>query len=259
MASAKIYYYPDPDGPVVTIDLLTNLSDLEEIPEDVVDVAESTHGDQSRQLWRSRLRVRALLERFSGSSSAGQGLARDLLSLRHHLMRGGSIGLTADSSKAWCAWSVGVMASAGATIISTRGDPTSGWAGGTVASGDELVVFGGQPAPPYEWTTCSSLSGAKLTLATGLRYSYDTRVGIRHRNYFPALILPADQAGAALLTHERRTNYTLDLELVEDIAALDAMSHLGAGELRGTTYQQGQRSIDAAVAREKGAPARWSK
>lgn len=250
MASAKLYYYPDPDGAVVTVDLLTNLTDLDEIPDDVVDAAESVHGDQSRQLWRSRLRVRALLERFSGSSTNGAALARNLLSLRHHLMRGGSVGLTADSAKAWCGWTVLASARAGDTVLTTKGDPTSGWAGGTLQSGDELVVFGCQPAPPYEWTTCSSLSGTRITLGTALRYNYDTRVGIRHRNYYPALVLPPDQVGIPVVVPDRRTTYTMELELVEDIAGLEAMSRMVAAELRGSTQSAGKRSIDNAIYRD---------
>ena len=43
-------------------------------------------------------------------------------------------------------------------------------------------------------------------------YAADSR--IRHTDFFPVLIMPPGAAGSAMLTHDRRITYSLDIPLV---------------------------------------------
>lgn len=252
MGNAKIWYYPDPANVVREIDLGTGLSDLTEGMDAVADVAEDIQGDQARQLWRHRLKVRILLERFSSAS-----LARSLLTLRSHLLGGGSIGLAADSAKAWAGFTLATPRSDD-TVMATRGNVASSWSGSAaLANGDEVVISGLQPAPIYEWSTVSSQSSGRVTLATGLRYQHTTVAMVRHRNFFPALMLPSDVTSIDVAIPDRRTTWTLDLELVEDVAAIAALSEVEAGGLRGTTAGPGKVSLDGFVGAAKSAST-WS-
>jgi hypothetical protein len=247
LGNAAIYWFPDPDGAVQTIDLGSGLTELVEDPDTVIDVGESAIGGQQRLVWRNRLRVRVQLERGNHQSTAGKSINRALMSMRYHLYNGGSIGVAADTAKAWCGFSRLATAKAGDVVVYTKGDPTSGWAGGTLSSGDEICIFGMQPGPPYEWGTVSSLVGSKVNLSTGLLYNYDTIVGVRARNYFPALMLPGNATDSNVVISERRVTWTLDLDLVEDTATLEALSTSEAGSLRGTTAASGKTSPMRAV------------
>lgn len=244
MGNAAIWYYPDPLGAVEKIDFGTpteyGFTDLQEVP--VVDAATARAQSGARTTTvRSRLlRMRFVLERFSGLASAGQDLARHLLSLQAHLERGGTIGVALDEDKAWASVTTATSLARGTSGILTKGP---GWynTAATLAANDELVMQSEPPEGVREWVKLSSVSasGKTLTLSAGCRYTYGTRVLIRHRGFHPALKL-ADVA-RPFITHEHRLAYTLDLTLDEDeytyTTGMDMI-------LRGTTPTQTKWSPD---------------
>ena len=80
MSTPKIWYFPTETGTLEEIDLLENLSDLQEIPDVLVEDADAFSGRISTNYFRGRWMVRIILERFTSAS-----LARKLLTLQYEL------------------------------------------------------------------------------------------------------------------------------------------------------------------------------
>lgn len=215
MGNPCFYYYPDEGGSLEVIDLGEGLSDIEETPG--ADVADSYAGDRTpfRAWYASTFRVRILLERFGtpGTSS----VERALLSMQAHLARGGAVGFSRDHAKTWASIRSGA-ASRGDTSFPTAGNGFTGWsAAATLASGDEMVIE--DLAGRREITTTTNATGGELTLSPGLIYTYEGHPLVRWRDFYPALTLPADQVGRALVTHDHRRNWTLEAIFEFSVAA----------------------------------------
>lgn len=215
MGNPCFYYYPDEGGSLEVIDLGEGLSDIEETPG--ADVADSYAGDRTpfRAWYASTFRVRLLLERFGtpGQSS----VERALLSMQAHLARGGAVGFSRDHAKTWASIRSGA-ASRGDTSFPTAGNGFTGWsAAATLASGDEMVIE--DLAGRREITTTTNATGGELTLSPGLIYTYEGHPLVRWRDFYPALTLPADQVGRALVTHDHRRNWTLEAIFEFSVAA----------------------------------------
>jgi hypothetical protein len=217
MATPRIYWYPDPDGALKTIDFKEGLTDIQEF--DDPDVVDAANGDETntRTFRAIGRRVRIVLERFG--PIAGGLLERDLVSLRSHLVKGGYIGFTRDHAKAWCGIRQGA-ATQGDTLFQTAGNGFTAWSpSGTLTSGDDVVIESPTPEAQQEVSTCSAINASgDVTLATALRYSYDGKVIARWRDFYPVCWLPQDQVRRPFLTHDRRLNYTLDLTLAYSVA-----------------------------------------
>lgn len=205
------------------IDLTEDLSDLQITPKrDVVDTF-SLHGGRSRELLRPWLGVRITLDRFTDRQ-----LFRAFSAMINHLERGGSIAFGVDSAKVWAA------------RLNNRIDPldTTAYFDGNVATahhatlcetlveGDEFVVESGPPLAKREYqlagtvtTTGSPVTGGTIRIDTSMPtptfFDYYTEGAmIRYSDFYPTLILPPGAVGSAMLTHDHRISYTLDLDLV---------------------------------------------
>ena len=225
----SLWYVPTGNDRAVKIDLGTNLTDLDERPDDLVMGSESLSGGASTVMFRSRLRVRVELARFTSAS-----LERDLLTLETHLNRGGSCALALVESKAWAGYTTAAKP-ARTTALVTRGNTWSFGQSATLAAADAVVVWGGSPEANREYTTVSAFTSPTVTLTDGLRYGYTQGpLLVRHRDYYPALRRATDDR-TRIVTHDRRMNFTLDVDLVEDVAMLAAAAAWSPGVLPTTT------------------------
>ena len=219
MSTPRIYYYPDPDGSLETIDLLEGLSSIICTPVVAADEARSGMGLVSEALHHVTYRVRVVLDRFQTSGVGKSALERQLLTLQRHLLRGGYIGLSRDHAKTWAALSTVSEPTRGSATFTTGGNGFGAWSSaGAVASGDEIEIEGCGPFWYGETTTVSAVSGGVVTLAEALRYTYtfynsNTYPLVRWRDFWPVLRLPVGERTKAIVTDDHRLNWTLDMAL----------------------------------------------
>jgi hypothetical protein len=198
-------------------------------------------------------------ERFSGLTTAGKTLARNLASLDAHLHRGGLMVFSADRDDAW----LGVMEG---TLLPLRGDTTLTTFGGNLlsvftatgtpaalATGDELVLESFNPTMHREHLLTTSEASGVITLDTSdgsaVRYDYQDQgtAIVRSRNFYPALRLPASEVGRSNLITDNRHTWTWDITLEMDYLAIESLIP-AADVLGGTTAAQGLRSLDSIAA-----------
>ncbi len=236
MGNPSIYWYPDPLRSLERIDFGESLSDLQITQIRDASDAYSRSGRLYRTLGASRLQIRLILENFTN-----EALRRDLESLVAHLKAGGPVGFSLDHDKSWAGFidSMAREPSRGSTVLKTKGNRFTRWSGSaSLGSGEEIVIAS---APLEGLKENRALSGALAASATSVNitsdpliYSYraDTVV-VRHRDFYPCLVLPETSIDDAIVETNHRISYTLDLTLDEDWGTLSAI-HTGGYLLRST-------------------------
>ena len=216
-----------------TITLSEELSDLQVTPKrDVID-SFGIHGGRSRELLRPWVDIRIVLDRFND-----RALFRKLTAMINHLERGGVITFCNDSDKAFAARTRAAEAQDSSIMDLTPQDTdlyTTHPA--TLANGDEVVIESGPPAGKREYHTIAShttdgTGGTRLVIgADGLDLFDDYPAGsvVRFSDLYPTLILGPGQVGGALLTHDHRITYTLDL-LLSSIQPVPDPASQGGGK-----------------------------
>lgn len=227
MASPFFTWWPHMSGTTgarETITLSEDMSDLQVTPRrDVVDTY-ALSGGRSRELLRPWLEVRLVLERFTD-----RALFRQFSAMINHLERGGIVAFGLDSSKAWAArtaiyTSQGDMRVYAGSVLTKQYHADS--LSVSVSNGDEFVIESGAPTGKREYQLVHSAVGSPTTpvvidldpsaSSPSLMFRDDYPIGsqVRFSDFYPTLILPGDAVGSALLTHDHRISYTLDLPLV---------------------------------------------
>jgi hypothetical protein len=246
MATPKIWYYPDGLNPytgaptVEEIDLLENVTRLEELFEVVKSDTESLSGRSYGAHWRTRLRLRLSLERFTSAA-----LFRQLMTLQSYLNRGGTMAFALDSSKAFAGYGRQAF-NRGALTLYTGGNT---WNHQTstpaLVSGDEVWIQGDANEGVQELCTVTGHTVQDTLGVAGLTYTYQTQYPlVRWRDYWPALKLPPGEA-PTIVTTDRRIGNTLDVELVEDVDLIRAFAPFDANALRNSgSGEQGVTPTD---------------
>jgi hypothetical protein len=184
----------------------------------VVDVY-SIGGGRARNNMRAWIDVRITLDRFTD-----RGVFRKFRAMINHLERGGVVAFGNDHQKAIFAQLTNkkFQGNSSAQVYeSMTGEYSSGSTATTVfRTGDEIVIEGSLPKANRDYARItyddSAYSEGKATYyftADPLTSDYADRSHVRHSDFFPTCILPAGSVGSALLTHDRRLTYTLDLTL----------------------------------------------
>lgn len=256
MGNSTAWYYPDPSGSLEEIDFGNDsISSVIEMPTRDVRDSHSIGGAFHRTVLGGGLRVRLVCERFSGLTTAGKTLQRQLASLEAHLHRGGLMVFAADRDNAW----LGVM---DGWLLPQRGDSTLTTFGGNLlsiftgtgtaaalAAGDELILESTNPGMNREWLLTASESAGVITLDTSdgqaVRYDYqgqDVAI-VRERNFYPTLRLPSDQVGRVLLVTDNRHTWTWDVTMELDYLAIKSLFP-AVDLLSGPILGQGRQSMD---------------
>lgn len=233
MGNPAFYYYPDEYGTLEVVDLGAHrLSDLIVGQAREATDAVSRAGTLYRDAGGMRLVVRIIVERFSDDA-----LVRDLSAMSSHLERGGVVGFTRDTDRAWGAFvdTSATMPVRGTTRLATPGgNAWAGWAPNNPPTGGEVAIQSAHPESVFELDTIAGwgLGGAWFDLSGGLRYTrHVTPVLARWRDFFPALKMPDSQVGALsaapMVQSHRRLNHTLDVTLIEDWGAIQAAQSTG--------------------------------
>lgn len=236
-----IYWYPDSAGTLETIDLGA-LSDLRIVHDRARVDAQGVTGRIVSQDYGGRTLVGITREVIAATETA---LIRDLTALEVHLRRGGLVGFALRQDKAWAAWSTATI-QRGATSARHSGngfyEPSA-----TLASGDEVVIRSANPERAEEIVTVSAVSSLSATFSETPRFTYlRTPILLRHRDYYPVLRLDPASLDRPMLTHQQRIVWSLNLDLVEDPEALDALSVRGGSALR-NNLNPGSPSLPQAV------------
>jgi len=235
MGNSTVWWYPYDGGRLEEISFGTEgISSVIELPMRDVRDSHSIGGGFHRTVLGGGLRVRLVLERFSGLTTAGKTLHRQLASLEAHLHRGGLMVFSADRDNSWIGFmEFSTLPRQGTGFLNTSGNFLTQFTGtGTaaaLAAGDELVLETPNPTMHREFLLVSSESGGSITLDTSdgqqVRYDYaDQDVAfVRERNFYPALRLPEDQIGRPLLITDHRHTYTWDVTLELDYLAIHSL------------------------------------
>lgn len=232
MANAKLWFFPAASGGQQEIDFLEILSDLQVEPIQIGASQRSLSGRPYDLQLGGYFQVRVVLERFDSAV-----LERQLRSLQAHLFRGGVCGIAADEDKAWAGFSNSQVLD-GSTFVDTQGTPFYNQAA-TLSVGDEVWVQSHIPERSYELQTVNAFDGFRVTFDSGLLYDYkSTPVMVRHRDFWPIMVLARSARNRPFITHDHRLNSTLDLLLEEHVAG-----HVATASLGGASPQGGSREV----------------
>ncbi len=234
MGNASWWYYSDPVGGLEEIDCGTeDPSMLLEMPVRDVRDSHSIAGGFHRTVLGGGLRVRIVIERFSGLTTSGKKLMRQLASMESHLHRGGLAAFSADRDNAWAGVCTGIylpkqqdtaVTCFGGNLMSVF---TSTGTAAALAAGDELWIESMNPQFVREIALVSSESSGVITLdttdGTDITYTHEGTSWVRERNFYPALRLVAEQVGRHLLQTQYRHTYTFDATFELDFTALESL------------------------------------
>ncbi len=220
MATPKFWYYPDPDGTVEEIDLLTGLTGLNEQPSEELAVARIGDGSPSSVHVGSSFRVRIALERFG--TAGANALERACATLGNHLARGGWVAFARNPAKAWAGRCTSVV-SRGDSVVRAVSAFTAWSPLAAVAADDEIVLELPYPDAQREQRVVTGVSGIAVTMERGAVFTYSARPIVRHRDFWPALSLPEEGARGPIITHDGRRTYTLSVTLEYSPADVLAM------------------------------------
>jgi len=234
MGSPAFYFWPESAGYLVKVGLggvCTSFTNI--VPDPVVEsvVGVSRMGWQTRHILSNQTRIRVVLRRFNGRSTAGALAVQRLELLREHLRRGGIVCVTNNDSKAWCAFVTNALRQRETELLCTA--ETFGGAletGQQPIADDEIVIQSSYPQVKRERHTVSSYNAAvgKITVsnANGLNFNHLAGpVLAHHRDFYVAMRLAPDFSGPVIDDEGTgRRQYTLDVTLQQDGLVLENLA-----------------------------------
>lgn len=214
------FSWRDYGGDREQITLSEDLSDLQITSKrDIVD-SYSIGGGRSRQNLRPWVEVRIVLDRFTDRK-----LFLNFRGMLNHLERGGTVAFGNDHEKAFIAPVVGRKFQGNSQHrvgLNLGAEYSTGTTSTTVFDiGDEIVIESGAPHAKRNHAVVShdaSYSADEyLIQTTGYHLYTDYPEGatwVRHHDFFPTCVLPTGAVGTAMLSHDHRITYTLDMTLI---------------------------------------------
>ena len=138
-------------------------------------------------------------------------LAEQFYSLQSHLEAGGGFSFAVDEDKKFAAFVTSYGGTAARKLFAHM-DPILSEYGAHGLAADDVIHLqsfgaGGRREELQVYTVSSDIFETKTTAI------YDHRMPImaRHRDFFPFLVWPQDQASTPILTSDHRISYTLDM------------------------------------------------
>lgn len=227
--TARLYWYPEPDGLVRVVDLGRAWRDLADGDAEDSVTDRSADGQRVVTAFTSWRRRRALVEYLDDPA-----VIREVQAVGVHLRRNGVIGLAEDDG---CTWGGFARAAPeqGEDTIRIEDNLWESWSTVDLDVGDVVVVQGASPRGVWEECTISSINAAKrkIVLAEPLRYSYadEPYVLVRDARFWPWLRLEDRALQAPILRSDHRITWSLELALEEP------PSRVARAAERGTRYR----------------------
>tara|TARA_R110000824_G_scaffold328646_1_gene515514 strand:- start:353 stop:1201 length:849 start_codon:yes stop_codon:yes gene_type:complete len=226
MANPYFIYWPYGGIQRVEIDMTEPISDIQQRPRRHVEDSMSLNGHRVRSNLTAGLQIRISDERFTA-----RGKWRELSGLINHLEQGYLCGFAEDFSNAY--GMILESMTVGSNIIMV--DATNWFQGWTAPGlgavkqpvvGDEIVIESGAWKGCREYFTVAATSivgtSRRIELDRPVNYRFTDAI-VRNADFWPYLQLPKSAVGGALLTHDHRISYTLDLPLDEMIHLNDVV------------------------------------
>lgn len=227
--SARLYWYPEPDGLLVAIDLGRSWSELAEADSSDLSTARSADGQRVITTYGHMRTVRALCEYLTGYDTI-----RELSILGVHLQRNGVVALAEDDGATWGGFAREAP-QRGATAIRVSRLLWSAWSTIDLGAGDVVVVQGASGR--WEEAEVSSVSAERVVIASpGLRFDYQDEpwVLVRDRRFWPFLRMQDGALQTPILRSDHRITWALELQLEEPPSRL-ARAAESEESYRGTT------------------------
>ena len=238
MSRPSIWYYPVSGGACEELTLGWSIQELARIETYERSSPRNGIGAPTHYGLLGRTRVRVYKERVDISTNPT--LVRGLRAVENHLLRGGTIGVAADRSKAFAAY-VTTGLYAGGTTIEGNGNTYADLLSEslTLAAGDAICLESGNPNYRREDLVISSVTvgpaSHSITTTTPIRFDRDAGAGVmvRHRDFYPALYLPDDQVNKPILTSEHGAlwSFEAELEVVESLYGMDPGLQFDLGDM----------------------------
>lgn len=221
MGDSRIYW-TDATGTVQSVDFGVEELKTAQVP---VSPRQATSLAGYRALWTGRKRTYVQLKL---QPVTDESVRRALSSMMSHLYQGGAVAFAGDPDKVGAAWCAGAPAPGSNTLV-LGAYPFDMPASPTVSlpNGTQLVLEG-MNAILSKREECNSSgswspgSSAVLSIAPSIRYgrSDDTPVLLRTRDYFPRLIMPAEEMRTLFTHRPGRLAYDGQLNLEVDVGGL---------------------------------------
>jgi hypothetical protein len=238
--AAAIWWRPEGSTVLRKIEIGERFTDLASPVVRDLDVEETMGGLEYRQDYRTRSRLRVVLQDLDDVS-----LRRELQALCNHLQAGGTCSLAEDDTKA-CAAFLSVLPVDGTAGLYLYGSPWSEL-GGPFLEADEVVITSESPrymqeaftllVDPEYYGSGTTASDFGVGVSPALRNDWSGRSWalMRHYGFWPVLRLAKEAINeAAISSSRRRITWTLDLRLDEDIEALEVLAGTPTVTLTGT-------------------------
>lgn len=246
--TARIYYYPDPNGTLYTIDL--DVAGGPYIADAQANQATSmaSRDRADGRTYRALLGGQVLLD-MQFSVCVDNDQQQELQAWENHIKRGGFFGLTFDTTLAWGAILQGPTFQGAVQSIVTD----QRWYEPTVSlpTGTNLVFE--QPAPyffnDYVSSAVSTItqSSAGIINHDAVRFEFypvgNAGVHVRYEHFWPTLRLRGGSYGTQIVKWFRRQYFDITLPLVYDVASAVIIASAGGVLQSGAAAEGSDGSI----------------
>lgn len=246
MGTARLYYYPEGDAGLETVDLGEGLG----VVDDRSEPNASTTRGMGGQVFPSAL-GRFDRVRLGRDGIVSYDTVAALRSFEAYADTRRAWAASADHAKTWAGYCRRVRLR-GETTIPVEGNALASLsASGTIANGDYVVIESGYPEWKWEVAKVSSYSANTITLSAGLKRSYrETPLLVRWFRCWPFLVLSNGSGGIVTPTGPASWDLTIDAETVSaaNPAAFQLLSVLESGT--GSTKSGGKATLNDLISRQ---------
>lgn len=224
MASA-FFYYPDATGDDLEIlDCGVFASDIQDHPIRDATVTVAGTGRYTNVLHGARQEVRIIIELGNDLVTAEKFQTLEVL-----LKEGATVGFAFDTLDAWL-YVLDDLPARGATKLTVGTSVLTSWGSGVVAAADPVVLQSPLLSYVREHNVVSSYFAGLATMTRAVQRTFtDAPVVMRHKWFFPAIMLSPNQRTSSILTHDHGFNWTFDGTFWEDVYSLAQFDHVYMG------------------------------
>ena len=216
MANPSFWYYPT-DSSLVEIQLPGPLTEFTPIPLRDRRTAWTLAGTPMSVVHSGRMRVTITLGPFNDTGSF-EHLARKLDTMSSHLERGLPVSFAVDRERCWLS---SCVTTPGSTVVVYGTNTCAAYnASASFTTGDIMAIESPNPEGHREYAHVAglALTDPEFTASEGVQYAPETQpLMLRHRDFYPVLYMPEDQLGRAIVVHDHRLLFTLDLTLEQGL------------------------------------------
>lgn len=216
---SQFYYFPDGSGDdLEVLDAVVSASDVHITPVRDATVTVGGTGKYTNVLHGAYEQIRIVIELGDDADTAEK-----FQTFENFIKEGNTVAFAFDPTQAY----LYVLDSApprGALRLSVGPNQLSEWGSSEAAVGHHVVIQSPLLSYIREYNIVSARVTGQITVSRPIQRSFqDEPVLLRHKWFFPALMLAPNQRSAPLLTHDHGFAWVFDATFWEDIYALSAI------------------------------------